>query len=198
MAEFEPETLLPPALARDLNCRALESLNAKLHNLDLNALLVYNFDTVPASALQVLAEQFSLIGDGWELAETETAKRALLKFAIELHRYKGTPWSVEQLFLRLGLGNVVIEEGRSGHIRDGTRTRNGFYMRGVRSTHWAEYRIIFNRLLSNKQAELAKSLLKKIAPKRCHLIEMEFKKASLIRNGFATRNGAYTRGLISN
>jgi P2-related tail formation protein len=41
------------------------------------------------------------------------AQRALIKMAIQLHRYRGTPWSVKSALATLGWGNAVILEGQS-------------------------------------------------------------------------------------
>lgn len=188
--------LLPPALAGDERFRTLGKLATRISETDLSPLLVYLVDTVNVTVLRSLAEQFSLIGDGWELAETELARRQLLKGAIELHRYKGTPWAVRQVFRMLDLGEIEIEEGRSGYCRDGTRRREGFAMRGERHDNWAWYRIKCHRQLTVQQAEAARRLLASIAPARCHLYEIDFTDAALIRNGFARRDGTYTRGSV--
>jgi phage tail P2-like protein len=83
--------LIPPGI-KDLNTETLNELIERLGTLDLTPLLVYIIDHVDASALPHLAWQFHI--EGWELAQTEQEKRNLIKKAIELHRYKGTKWSV--------------------------------------------------------------------------------------------------------
>lgn len=187
---------LPPALASDERFKVLGQIALEAFQIDLSSLLVYLVDNVDASVLPYLAEQFSLIGDGWELASTETAQRKMIKAAVEIHQHKGTPWAVKQVFVLLGLGDVDIDEGRSGYRRDGTMRRDGFPMRGERPAHWAEYRVRCHRLLSVHQAALARKLLANIAPARCQLIEIDFSSAALIRNGFARRDGSYTRGTV--
>ncbi len=187
-------SLLVPALRRDVNLRAQERLAGRLSALPLRPLRVYDFDTVDASALPHLAEQFGLPDLGWELAGTEAAQRAMLKSAIELQRHRGTVWSVREVFRLLGLGEIGIDEGRSGSRRDGQRRRDGFTVRGERSLRWAEYRIHLRRLLTVKQAAAARRLLENLAPKRDQLYEIDFSDAALIRNGFARRDGAYSRG----
>lgn len=191
------DLMLPPALAADPSMAALATIvNERLAALPLSAVLVMLFDTVNASALPHLAEQFSLLVDGWELASTEVAQRKMIKAAVEIHRHKGTPWAVKQAFLLLGLGEVEIDEGRSGYRRDGTMRRDGFPMRGEHEAHWAEYRVRCHRQLTVQQAALARKLLANIAPARSELIEINFSSAALIRNGFAVRDGRYTRGSV--
>ncbi|HDS5467809.1 TPA: phage tail protein, partial [Enterobacter asburiae] len=85
---------LPPPLEGDISLRALGRLAGRLDSINLEALMVYLVDIVDSSALPWLGEQFSLFGDGWELAESDDVRRSLIKSAIELHRYKGTPWSI--------------------------------------------------------------------------------------------------------
>ncbi len=48
-----------------------------------------------------------------ELALTEAAQRELLKNAIALHRFRGTPWSVKQALASLGWPTVSLLEGQT-------------------------------------------------------------------------------------
>lgn len=185
---------IPPVLAADDRFSVLAKIALEAFQIDLTCLLVYLIDSVDVSILPYLAEQLSLVGDGWELAATESAQRAMLKGAIELHRYKGTVWAVKQVFKLLDLGDVDVEAGRSGRRRDGTMRRDGFVVRGERSLRYAEYRIRCHRLMSVQQAAMARRLLANFAPKRCLLVEIDFSSAALIRNGYAVRNGSYSRG----
>jgi phage tail P2-like protein len=187
---------LPPVLASDERFKVLGQIALEAFQIDISSLLVYLVDNVDASVLPYLAEQFSLIGDGWELASTETAQCNMIKAAVEIHQHKGTPWAIKQIFVLLGLGDAEIQEGRSGYRRDGTMHRDGFPVRGDHPLRWAEYRIRLNRLLTVQQAAMAKKLLANIAPARCQLVEINFSSAALIRNGFAVRDGSYTRGIV--
>nr|VFK49096.1 MAG: phage tail protein, P2 protein I family [Candidatus Kentron sp. TC] len=189
--------LMPPALAGDERFRDLGVLiEDAFHSIRLEPLLIYLVDIARAEVLPHLAEQFSLMGDGWEMAETEMARRAMIKGSILIHQRKGTPWAIRRVFTLLGLGDIEIEEGRSGYRRDGSMRRDGFVARGEKSLRWAEYRIRMKRLLSIPQANDAIRLLGSIAPARCRLHSIDFRGASLIRNGLARRDGTYTRGLI--
>lgn len=186
---------LPAVLRGDERFSALAELADKRFSaLDPESLLVWWPEKVDKSILLAMAEALSLLDDGWELAETETAQRDLIAGAIRLHRHKGTPAAIRDVFRMLGLGEVVIEEGRAGKRRDGTWRRDGYTVRGDASTRWAEYRIRASRLLTVKQAAAARRLLDSVAPARCHLYEINFSGAALIRNGFARRDGTYTRG----
>lgn len=91
------ERLLPGGI-KDDNTEALNELIQKLHELDLTKLLIYMIDTVDESALLYLAQQFHVMGsEGWNLAQSKTEKRNLIKSAIEAHRYKGTKFSLKKV-----------------------------------------------------------------------------------------------------
>lgn len=110
MADFVSPSLLVPPLARDLNARALETVGAHIEGIALTPLVVYDFDTVPASALPILAEQFRMQGDaGWNLATTEAQQRALLKEAGALHRIRGTPYSISRVLAIIGVNSSIVE-----------------------------------------------------------------------------------------
>jgi phage tail P2-like protein len=103
-------TMLPPPLARDLSCRALEAIAASISTIDLTPLLVYDLSTVSASALPSLAEQFRMLGDaGWSFATTEDQQRALLEQAIALHRIRGTSAAVLMVLDILGVNATFTE-----------------------------------------------------------------------------------------
>lgn len=92
---MDRDDLLQPSLQGDVRMEALARLAARISALPVSTPLVNLFDLVDASALPALGEQFHILGvEGWNLAGTEAARRALLKRAIELHRHKGTPWAV--------------------------------------------------------------------------------------------------------
>lgn len=102
---------LPPALASDERFAVLSTLAEEAFSeIDLSILLVYLIDLVPAHILPHLADQFHVMGlEGWEFADTELKRRDLIKQAIELHRYKGTPWAIEQVLVSLGMKGAVSE-----------------------------------------------------------------------------------------
>lgn len=89
-----------------------DTANARLSTIELENLLVYVIDTVPASALPYLARQFDIEGfSGYRLATTDEQKRAVIKTAIELKRYAGTVWAIKQAMLSVGYTDAVITEG---------------------------------------------------------------------------------------
>lgn len=103
------DLLIPPALAGDPRMQAMGVVAQRLSHLDLQPLMVYLVDTVPASALPHLADQFHLLGEGWQFARNEEERRKLIKRAIELHRHKGTKWAVQQVLETLSLSGWITE-----------------------------------------------------------------------------------------
>lgn len=90
-------------------------VNTLNSEIDLTKLLVYMIDTVDASAIPFLASQFDVLGyKGMRMAQTEQDQRNVLKTAIELHRYKGTEWAIQQALLSIGFANVIIKKGIAG------------------------------------------------------------------------------------
>lgn len=190
------DSLLVPPLRSDATMLAIESLTRRLLDQDVAAVVVMDADNLPVGAIKHMAEQLSILDEpAWELAETDSARRNLLKRAFELHRFKGTVSGIRLVFTLLGLGSVVIEEGRGGARRDGTYSRSdAFRVRGDASEGWAVYRVRCNRLLTLRQAEIARRMLAVIAPARCAIYEINFANAALIRNGYGRRDGTYSRG----
>ncbi|HCD3155719.1 TPA: phage tail protein I, partial [Escherichia coli] len=149
---------LPPPLEGDISLRTLGRLAGRLDNIDLSVLMVFLVDIVDSSALPWLGEQFSLSGDGWELAESDDVRRMLIKAAIELHRYKGTPWSIREVIRRFGFGEVDLIEGTGRLSYDGNRSYNGLFVHGDAAA-WAVYRVILKQPITNDQAAMLRQTL---------------------------------------
>lgn len=187
--------ILPPVLATDTRFKLIAQIALEAFQIDLSPLLVNLVDTVDVSALPHLAEQWSLLGDGFELALDESAQREMLRTATLIHQRKGTPWAIRQMFMLFGFGNIDIEEGRAGYRRDGTISRNsGWAVRGDKSVRWQDYRIKVHRMITVQQEEQLKYLLNNvIAPARCCLVSIDYAPAPLVRDGSARRDGTYRR-----
>jgi len=103
------DLLLPPPLAKDERSIAMGEAVARLSNVDITPVLVYLIDGVDSSALPLLGEQFRVLGEGWQFARNDDERRALIKSAIEIKRYRGTPWAVEQVLQVLNLPGELQE-----------------------------------------------------------------------------------------
>lgn len=99
--------LLPPN-ATPLEVRTATAL-AAVDALPIPIRDYWNPDKCPAPLLPYLAAEVSV--DGWELAESDDARRALIKSAIALHQKRGTPWAIREVIRRLGFGEVALVEG---------------------------------------------------------------------------------------
>ncbi|NHR08066.1 phage tail protein I [Chromobacterium haemolyticum] len=183
--------LLPP------NKTPLEVALADAGELGVDAeglRMVADSERCPAHLLPWLAWAWSV--DDFNAASNEERQRALIRSSLRVHQRKGTVAAVRQVFRDLGLGEVDIEEGRSGYRRDGKRRREAYNRRGLRGAHWAEYRVICYSLLTNQQAKIARTMLEGIAASRCRLVALDFSRAALTRNGYGKRDGVFSRGQV--
>ncbi|EAM6405815.1 phage tail protein I [Salmonella enterica subsp. enterica serovar Java] len=181
---------LAPPLAADKRFSTLARLaEMRFSGISLTPLLVYLIDMTETSALPWLAGQLSLTGDnGWDLAESDEAKRELIKNAIELFRYKGTPWSVRQVIRNLGFGEIELREGAEG-LEASIATKY------PPETHWALYQVILlSTPVTNDQAALIRRTLESFAPARSELAVLDFTAAPIRYNNTARYDGAYNHG----
>ncbi len=102
------DSRLVPAGISDDSAAAYNEMLDRLRKIDLTCLLVYLIDTVPSAALPYLAEQFHVMGyEGWLFADSDDARRNLIKAAIDLHRYKGTEYGILRALEVVGLSAAV-------------------------------------------------------------------------------------------
>lgn len=145
---------VPPILAQDPTFGPLAKLTERLTGLDMTRLLIYLVDLVEDDALPYLGEQFHIMGgEGWDFAADDAARRALIKSAIELHRYKGTPWAIKQALTKLGLERFTLVE----HPEE---------------AHWAEFDVditVVDRPLTESIYPQITQLIDTYKPARSHL-----------------------------
>lgn len=111
------QTILPDSISIYPHLLAFDlAMKRRLESLPLEVLLVYMVDRVPAESLPLLAKQFDVLGyKGLRLAKTDQDKRNLIKKAIELHRYKGTVYAIEEALKSIGFADVKVNEHANGH-----------------------------------------------------------------------------------
>jgi P2-related tail formation protein len=174
--------------------RALETLGARVSGFDLGPVLLYDFDHVDQSVLIYLAEQFNMLGDaGWDMADTEAKRRALLKESVALHRLKGTPWAIKRVLALLGFGTAVLVEGWVKVARyNGAVAFDAAALYGDGTLHWAEYEIMFDVPVQIAQAKNLAAVLSRYAPARCHLRKMV--SSGLRYNAVCSFDGTYSFG----
>ncbi|WP_257835018.1 phage tail protein I [Burkholderia glumae] len=184
------EALLPA------NQTSLEAALAQVMRPEVDPDLIrtlWDADRCPAAFLPWLA--WSLAVDGWELAESEDARRALIKSSLAIYQKKGTPWAIREIVRRLGFGEIDIQEGRRIRHRDGSATRNGRYLHGG-SAAWADYIVKLRQAVTRDQGENLKRAIERYAPVRSRLAWLDFSEVAIRHNGVAKRDGRYTRGVI--
>lgn len=171
-------TLLASSIAAKKHLVAFDKmLEERFASLDLLPLMVYLIDTVHPSALIHLAEQFDVMGNkGWNMCDTGDQRRALIKKAIELHRYAGTPWAVKEALRSVGFYDVEIIE-HVGNQYDGTIRHNSTNKYGGDS--WANFKVILNigdtRGVSAAQAAQVHDLIDVYKSWRSRLVAVGYK-----------------------
>ena len=111
---------------------------SRMSALPIQNVLVYQMATVPASALDILAEQFHVTGfEAWAYCDTVDKKRELLRTSILLHAKKGTPWSIKKVCEIAGYPGVYFQEGIS-HYYNGVLNYDGSDTHG--SHGWARFK----------------------------------------------------------
>lgn len=84
----------------------------RMNSIEIDSLLVYIIDTVAASALPTLADQFDVLRfRGYGVATTNEQRRTIIKQAIELKRYRGTVWAIKQAMISVGYADAELIEG---------------------------------------------------------------------------------------
>lgn len=150
--------------------------------LDTTAILVHMIDTVPESALLWLARGFGVMGnEGWRFATTTEQRRELVKTAIELHRFKGTPYGVKSAIERgseIEYGDIDLVEGlalRPLWTLDGSHFLNGSSYLGD-TAHWADFAVVINQtngpVLASSMYGLLIALIEEYKAARCRLVHL--------------------------
>lgn len=152
---------------------------------------LWSAERCPAPLLPWLAWALSV--DTWSEGWTEETKRRVVAGSIALHRAKGSRASVERAIAAIGLGDVTVAEGVGSLFYGATSTHDGSEHYGETS-HWAEYRVIAQRPISNAQADEVRAALRAVAPVRCHLAELRFTEA-LLYDDTARYDGGYNHGV---
>jgi len=164
------DSVLPDILRKEDHIRILDEMAAeRIEDLDLSVILVYLIDNAPAEALPALAVQFNVLGyKGWKFATTDAMKRDLLKKAIEIHRYKGTPWSIEEALKTIGVtGTIGIQEGIY-YFYDGFKIHDGTITYG--GNGWAIFRVLISAVnLTNFNVDDLKKIILEYKNVRSHL-----------------------------
>ncbi|MEM9543980.1 MAG: phage tail protein [Cyanobacteria bacterium P01_E01_bin.42] len=162
-------TGLPPTLRTPVFEALWECVRAATIEIDVNAVLWTDIDTVDASLLPHLIEEFGVTGyKGGFLADTEQKKRDLIKNAISLHQKAGTLSAVQLALKTLGFGSVTIEENPLLLYNGEWNYGDGEIYSGKR---WTRFVINFPTNPPAEKAELIDKLIDEWKPATSHRID---------------------------
>jgi len=184
-------SLLPPNTTQ-LE-RAIEKAQLRF-TPSATVLTLWNARTCPVNLLPVLAWASSI--EDWDYQWPEQQKRDAIEASPDLHRRKGTPYAIKAALSVRGQPDALLIERADCVSRNGTATRNGYRRRGGPS-QWATYRIILQRPITLDQAATITSMLATVTRNCCHLVALDYSRVALRHNGYTTRDGQYTRGIIN-
>lgn len=151
---------------------------ASVDSLPVEQVIVFLPQEVNANALDILIKEWSVnlpgIGDS-----TDQVKRDMLDSALELHRFKGSLWSIREVFRIAGMPVIDILESVELNTYN-QRYYGGFYygggsVYGPAAAHWAQYAIRFHMAattqpIPNSLSQSMVDVLKEFAPARCELM----------------------------
>ncbi|QRO13064.1 phage tail protein [Moraxella osloensis] len=186
MAKLVTDSVLPIPL-QNQRFLIIESLLQRLNTLPQHIIIML-IDIVDGSALMAFADQFSLLGDGWEFAKTETEQRELIKGAIEIHRHKGTPWAIKRTLQLLGYGDSKLQERFGYYEHDGMINHDSNHRYGA-DGHWTHYRLLMQKRISTAEAERIRALLTDVAPLRCKLASINLN--NIYHNSVINHDGTH-------
>ena len=165
----------------DVKFTALADLSLRLGRLDKSQIMTSLIELVDDKYIELLAEKWSVTGyDGYLLEEDIKSKRTLISAAVELHKYKGTPWAIKQICFKLGLGKVSIEENLS--VPDDPENE------------WAYYRILLNDIVTLSQGKKIRKYVQAFAPARSELESLDYSAHAHLYDDTITYDGTYGHG----
>lgn len=159
--------------------RALEKA-ARWASSRVNLVNAWNPDTVPEAFLETLA--WSLSVDDWDPNWAIDVKRAVIRAAIEVHRFKGTVHGVRTALTAMGYGDAMIIEdrhlpriGREGFMIGGIwgspaeTVALGEWFIGPSEPSWADYWIVISLPIRSADALRIFERMRNVAPARSRL-----------------------------
>lgn len=138
---------------------------------------LWNPWTCPAPALPWLAWALHITdAEGWALAVTTDQKRALIARSVELHKKKGTPWSIREALKSIGFNEVEILERLPINQHDGALTYSG--AQRYDAYGWAEFRLLADvgdtQPITSAQTARIVQTVNEWKPARCHLVDVQY------------------------
>jgi P2-related tail formation protein len=167
---------------------------SRMADIDFSPVIMNLIDTCPSNALPYLLSQFDVLGyKGSRFTITELEQRELIKKAIELHKYKGTPWSVKEALKLIGITDCEFVFRNIQYYHNGLVFRNS--TRAHSQNGWAEFSVKINvatfSIITTQIINDIVALVTEYKNARSKLISVI--GFGITHNGFALRDGTYTR-----
>jgi phage tail P2-like protein len=186
----ESMSLLPPN-STDFEA-SLEVPGFRVDAMAVDIGLLWDPETCPIGFLPWLAWALSV--DEWDPVWSEDQKRGVVSASVEVHRHKGTLWSIRRSLAGAGYGAAEVVE------RFGWETYSGAFLHdgGISHSepdHWAEYRIRLTRPITIEQAAQVREILEAVQPAHCRLKALDFTEALNIYDARILFDGQFTHGV---
>ena len=173
--------IYPDIIRNDVKFTTLADLANRFDSLDRSQIMTSLIELVDDKYIELLAEKWSVTGlDGYLLEEDIKSKRTLISAAVELHKYKGTPWAVKQICLKLGLGEITIQENLS--------------ISNDQENEWAYYRILLSGVITLAEGKVARKYIQSFAPARSEIESLDYTKFAFRHNNKIYRDGTWGHG----
>ena len=151
---------------------------------------LWSADDCPAALLPWLAWALSV--DGWELTDTDSERRALIKTSIDLHRHKGTVWAVEEAIKAAGYADAQIIEGLPQRLHNGAGGYAG--ADSYASGQWAVFRLLLDigegRPISAAEATRVRTAVERWKPARAHMRDLLYRASTQDEQRISDASGA--------
>ena len=168
-------------IRQDVKFTTLADLANRLDTLDKTQIMTSLIDLLDEKYIDLVAEKWSVTGyDGYLLADDIKSKRTLISSAVELHKYKGTPWAIKQICLKLGLGAIEIDENLT--------------VRGDSENEWAYYRILLNGVMTINEGKNAREYIQSFAPARSEIEGLDYTAHAHLYNNTIKYDGTWGHG----
>lgn len=169
----------------------IEKVSAQVFNSENNPNLqnIKNSKTMPENLMLNLANEFQV--DIWDNAYPRERKQGILANAVNIHRLKGTEFSIKRGLEIAGFKKFAITSRVLETLYNGSHKFDGIYSYGGNTngikiyydgfilynggtnfdqpSNWAFYAVEFFEPLNKKQSLQAKEIINRLAPARCKL-----------------------------
>ena len=156
----------------------IDTGRAMIADVPVEAVIIFLPQVVDADALEILLDEWQVnlpgIGDS-----TDQVKRDMIESAMQLHRFKGTPWAIREVFRIAGMPVIEILEAAELDAHNqrfyGSFIYGGGATYGPHAAHWAQYAVRFNladttQPIPNSLSQSMVDVLRRFAPARCELM----------------------------